>query len=229
MTTERSNDRMLFEMPPARRRSPPTPRSAWPTGTCTMTPGRLSPPPVPARPALDQITGRLLAKNPAGRPATAAAARAGMLSALSQDTTATLTPVAGDPEPGTAIARGRWRLPRSEVVLAAALATSLAALAAVVLTGPGPARPSAPSSPLAATHPAVTPKAHKPASTRHKNKSKPAGGKHASALPPTAAAAAGFVGDLQAGVADGQVTQQAGQDLFSHLQPLLFGPPGQNA
>jgi hypothetical protein len=25
------------------------------------------------------------------------------------------------------------------------------------------------------------------------------------------------------------VTQQAGQDLFSHLQPLLFGPPGQNA
>jgi len=178
---------------------------------------------LPAR--LDQITGRLLAKNPAGRPATAAAARAGMLSALSQDTTATLTPVAGDPEPGTAIARGRWRLPRSEVVLAAALATSLAALAAVVLTGPGPARPSAPSSPLAATHPAVTPKAHKPASTRHKNKSKPAGGKHASALPPTAAAAAGFVGDLQAGVADGQVTQQAGQDLFSHLQPLLFGPP----
>ena len=27
---------------------------------------------------------------------------------------------------------------------------------------------------------------------------------------------------------DGQVTQQAGQDLFSHLQPLLFGPPGQD-
>jgi hypothetical protein len=25
------------------------------------------------------------------------------------------------------------------------------------------------------------------------------------------------------------VTQQAGQDLFSHLQPLLFGPPGQDA
>jgi hypothetical protein len=27
---------------------------------------------------------------------------------------------------------------------------------------------------------------------------------------------------------DGQVTQQAGQDLFSHLQPLLFAPPGQD-
>ena len=51
----------------------------------------------------------------------------------------------------------------------------------------------------------------------------------AAALPPTAAAAAALVGDLQAGVADGQVTQQAGQDLFSHLQPLLFGPPSQNA
>ena len=51
----------------------------------------------------------------------------------------------------------------------------------------------------------------------------------AAALPPTATAAAALVGDLQAGVADGQVTQQAGQDLFSHLQPLLFGPPGANA
>ena len=25
------------------------------------------------------------------------------------------------------------------------------------------------------------------------------------------------------------MTQQAGQDLFSHLQPLLFGPPGQSS
>jgi hypothetical protein len=48
-------------------------------------------------------------------------------------------------------------------------------------------------------------------------------------LPPTAAAAAAFTGDLQAAVAAGQVTPQAGQDLFSHLQQLLFGPPGQNA
>jgi len=34
---------------------------------------------------------------------------------------------------------------------------------------------------------------------------------------------------LQAGVADGQVAQPAGQDLFNHLQPLLFAPPGQSA
>ena len=47
-------------------------------------------------------------------------------------------------------------------------------------------------------------------------------------MPPAAAAAAAFTGDLQAGVADGQVTQQAGQDVFGHLQQLLFGPPGQN-
>jgi hypothetical protein len=38
-----------------------------------------------------------------------------------------------------------------------------------------------------------------------------------------------FVGDLEAGVADGQVTPQSGQDLYNHLQQLLFGPPGQNA
>ena len=29
-------------------------------------------------------------------------------------------------------------------------------------------------------------------------------------------------------MADGQVTEHAGQDLFSHLQPLLFGPPGRS-
>jgi len=49
------------------------------------------------------------------------------------------------------------------------------------------------------------------------------------APPPAAAAAAAFVGDLEAGVASGQVTQQAGQDLFNHLQQLLFGPPGQDS
>ena len=47
-------------------------------------------------------------------------------------------------------------------------------------------------------------------------------------MPPAAAAAAAFTGDLQAAVADGQVTTQAGHDLFGHLQQLLFGPPGQN-
>ena len=187
-------------------------------------------PPSARRPGLpgrlDQITGRLLAKNPAGRPSTAAAARAGLLSALSLDATARLTPVAGEPEPGTAIAGGRR--PRStEVVLAAALAASLAALAAVLLTGP--ARPSAPAAPPAAAHPAATSKARQPASTHPKKTGQPVSGTDASALPPAAAAAAGFVGDLQAAVADGQVTEQAGQDLFGHLQQLLLRPPGQSS
>jgi len=35
-----------------------------------------------------------------------------------------------------------------------------------------------------------------------------------------------FVGELEAGIADGQVTPQAGQDLYNHLQQLLFSPPG---
>jgi serine/threonine-protein kinase len=112
----------------------------------------------------------------------------------------------------------------AEAVLAAALAASLAALAAVLVTGAG-SRPQAPPSPAlpAATHPARAPTAHqKPAA-----KPTPAG--QTSTLPPAAAAAAAFVGDLQGAVTDGQVTQQAGQDLFSHLQQLLFGPPGQNA
>jgi hypothetical protein len=75
----------------------------------------------------------------------------------------------------------------------------------------------------------VTAKAHKPASRHLKKAGKPVTRKRASTLPPAAAAAAALVGDLQAAVADGQVTRQAGQDLFSHLQQLLFGPPGQNA
>ena len=51
---------------------------------------------------------------------------------------------------------------------------------------------------------------------------------HASALPAVAAAAAAIVGDLEAGVADGQVAPSAGQDLY-HLQQLLFGPPRQDS
>jgi hypothetical protein len=44
-----------------------------------------------------------------------------------------------------------------------------------------------------------------------------------------AAAAATFVGNLEAGVADRQVTQPAGQNLYSQLQQLLFSPPGPDA
>jgi len=51
--------------------------------------------------------------------------------------------------------------------------------------------------------------------------------RQANALPPVAAAAATFVGDLEAGVTDGQVDPSAGQDLYNHLQHLLFGPTGQ--
>jgi serine/threonine-protein kinase len=186
-------------------------------------------PPSARRPGLperlDQVTARLLAKDPAGRPASAAAARAGLLSSLSQDATTVLTP-AGEPEPGMP-ASGRWRPRLTEVVLAVALAAALAALAVVLLTGP--AKPSVPAASPAASHPAVTPTTGKPASAHHKKTGKHASGKDASALPPAAAATAAFAGDLQAAVADGEVTQQAGQDLFSHLQQLLFGPPGQDA
>ena len=49
----------------------------------------------------------------------------------------------------------------------------------------------------------------------------------ADALPPAAAAVARFVWDLAAGVTDGPVVPSAGQDLYNHLQHLLFGPPDQ--
>ena len=66
-------------------------------------------PGLPAR--LDQITARLLAKDPAGRPASAAAARAGLLAALAPDATAVLTPPTGGPvrEPAAAGGDGRAR------------------------------------------------------------------------------------------------------------------------
>ena len=180
----------------------------------------------PGLPAsLDQITARLLAKDPAARPAGAAAARAGLLAAVAPGATAML-PVPPGAVPG---APRRWRRPRrGETVLAVALTATLAALAAVLAAGPGSARPAAP-----AAHPAVTgPASHAPAGRAGRSsppRRTPAGTATAAALPPVAAAAAALVGGLQAGVADGQVTRQAGQDLFSHLQPLLFGPPGQDA
>ena len=179
-------------------------------------------PPSARRPGLperlDQITARLLAKDPAARPASAAAARAGLLAALTPDATAVLTPPAGGPVPSVPARRRRWRPRPAEAVLAAALAASLAALAVVLLAGP-PGHPQASPSPA---HQAATRQLHTPPASRA------AAHPQASTLPPAAAAAAAFIGDLQAEVADGQVTPQAGQDLFSHLQQLLFGPPGQN-
>ncbi len=165
-----------------------------------MTPARL--PGLPA--SLDQITARLLAKDPAARPASAAAARAGLLAALAPGATAVL-PVPPGSVPGTP---RRWRRRRGETVLAAALAATLAALAAVLAAGPGSARPAAP-----AAHPAVTgPASHDPAGRARQSsppRRTPAGTATAAALPPVAAAAAALVGDLQAGVADGQVAQQS--------------------
>jgi eukaryotic-like serine/threonine-protein kinase len=192
---------------------------------------------------MDWITAQLLAKDPAARPPSAAAARAGLLAALNPDDAATELPVPGGDVSSGPGGRGRRRPTRAEILLAVALAAVAVALAAVLLTGAtGHAAPSAASritpsaapqrtpgaaprvtpgaTPHSAAQPAA-PKTHKPARTR------PAAG-HTSALPPVAAAAAAFVGDLEAGVADGQVAPQAGQDLYNHLQPLLFTPPGEH-
>ena len=163
-------------------------------------------------PSLDAITARLLAKNPNDRPVSAAAARAGLLAALVPDGTAVL-PVPSGSVPDTARQRRRPRW--SETVLAVTLAAALVALTVTLLTSPGSASP-------AATPATRDSQSSQPRAT-------PAGTTTTSALPPVAAAAAALVGDLQAGVTDGQVTQQAGQNLFNQLQQLLFAPPGQSA
>ena len=108
-------------------------------------------PPSARRPGLperlDQITARLLAKDPASRPTSAAAARAGLLSALNSDATAVLTSAADSTVPGMPARRSRRRPRLAEALLAAALAASLAALAVVLLTGtPGGAGPAGPPS-----------------------------------------------------------------------------------
>ena len=192
----------------------------------------------PGLPAsLDQLTAWLLAKATAARPASAAAARAGLLAVPAQGGPAQGGP-ALPPATPAATPGSRQRLRRPEILLAAALTAALAALATVLLTGHGSTRPAGPA-PAAAGTTAHTPAATRPATPTRAPVSRPpesaaprrapAPTATAPALPPTATAAAALVGNLQAGVADGQVTQQAGQDLFSHLQPLLFGPPGPNA
>jgi len=176
----------------------------------------------PGLPAeLDAITARLLAKDPVGRPPGAAAARAGLLAALNRDATAVLPPARGDVPPGW---RRRRRMTRVEVVLAAALGAAVAVLTGVLVSGAaGHGAPAASPPGHAATRPVTS--AHRAA---HSSRARHHAPGPASGLPPVAAAAAVFVGDLQVGVADGQVTSQAGDDLYNHLQHLLFGPPGQN-
>jgi serine/threonine-protein kinase len=188
-------------------------------------------PPSARRPGLsdrlDQITARLLAKNPADRPASAAAARAGLLAALNRDETAMLPLAPSVYEPGISLGRERWRPRMTEAVLALALAAALVGLAVVLLTGMAARSSGAPVTRPPAHH-SGTPTASTSPVAHHKKTARQATARQASALPPAAAAAASFVGDLQAGVADGQVAQPAGQDLFNHLQQLLFGRRGQN-
>jgi len=177
-------------------------------------------------PSLDAITARLLAKNPNDRPVSAAAARAGLLAALVPDGTAVL-PVPSGSVPDTARQRRRPRW--SETVLAVTLAAALVALTVTLLTSPGSASPAATPATRdsQSSQPRATPAGTTTTSPQASRAA--AGTTTASALPPVAAAAAALVGDLQAGVTDGQVAQQAGQNLFNQLQQLLFAPPGQSA
>ena len=188
-------------------------------------------PAVGAAPGAARAAGpdhRAAADQGPGRPASAAAARAGLLAALAPDATPVLTSPLGGPVPDEPGRRGRRRLRPAEAVLAAALAATLAALAAVLLANAASHPQASPQTSPTAAHSAATGQARTPSATRRTQPSRPAGRPPASSLPPAASAAAAFVGDLQAGVADGQVAQPAGQDLFNHLQQLLFGPPGQN-
>jgi serine/threonine-protein kinase len=176
----------------------------------------------PGLPAgLDRITARLLAKDPASRPPTAAAARAGLLSVFA--------PAAGAPNGGTAVLpvpletvpgtpRRGWRPRPAETALGVALAASLIALLAVLMTG-GPGG----GNPAASTSPAASLAASQAATTASSPPVQPA-----TTLSPVAAAAATLVGELKEGVADGQVASQAGQNMFNQLQQLLFPPPGQD-
>ena len=195
-------------------------------------------------PRLDWIVGRLLAKDPAARPPGAAAARADLLAARPVDATAVLPLLADgqdpaffpevpgrrrDSRPGSrpgsrrGSRRGsRWRASRVELWLAGALAAALAALAATLAIGASGSPAASPPSP-AATHQAGR---HQAGTTSPSASGTPSA-TATSSLPPAAAAAAAFVGDLAAGVADGQVSQGAGQNLYNQLQQLLFAPPGQ--
>ena len=172
---------------------------------------------IPAQ--LDWMTTRLLAKNPADRPPGAAAARAGLLSALTPGRTTAFAPVEADTVTEQP-ARERRRPRFSELVLGAAFAATLALLVTVLLTGTG--NRAAPTS--SSDKPVTTSRTHHSPSPTHSGRPHHRG----STLPPLAAAAAAFVGDLQAGVASGEVTSRAGQSMFNQLQQLLFQPSDRN-
>jgi serine/threonine protein kinase len=173
----------------------------------------------PGLPAqLDWITSRLMAKNPASRPPGAAAARADLLAARMPGRTAVLPAQQADTvsEPHR---QTRRRPRRTELVLGAALAAAIAGLVTVLLTGARSApRTQSDTGPITASHTHAAGHSHRPSPHRT----------HRPKLPRVAAAAAAFVGDLQAGVTSGQVTPDAGQNLFNQLQRLLFQPPDQD-
>jgi serine/threonine-protein kinase len=176
---------------------------------------------IPAK--LDWITARLLAKRPSDRPAGALAARESLLRAFAPDQTAVLAaPSVRRVEVGVANAPHRWR--PLDAVLAMSLLAALAALVAVLLTEP--ARLSAAS--RLPHHPAATFQARQSPSagqgTSPRQAPPPVRGRS-----PLASAASAFAGELEAAQADGQVSSQAGQNLFNQLQQLLFNTPRQNA
>ncbi len=177
-------------------------------------------PGIPAK--LDWITARMLAKKPAARPADALAAREGLMAALAPDQTRVFAALPGK---GSELrqARNSYRWRPSEMVLAMGLIAALAALAVVLLT---PARVAAP--PAQSRHPAVGGRTQRSSPTAlSTSPAPPPPGGHG--LSPIASAAGAFVGDLETGQADGQVSEQAGQNLFGQLQQLLFNTPRQNA
>ncbi|HEY1626979.1 MAG TPA: protein kinase [Streptosporangiaceae bacterium] len=178
-------------------------------------------PDLPVR--LDHITGRLLAKEPANRPASAAAARAGLLGALNPDGTAVLAaPVGWPPHDATLPGRRRPRRPRPvEAVLAIALVASLIALVLVLRVGSAGHPQTSPPTP-------TTRARNSPAVSRARPTRSAVAQAGSAALPPTAVAAAAVTGELTAAAADGQLTQQAGQSMFSQLQQLLFRPAGES-
>ncbi len=184
-------------------------------------------------PKHDLVTMQLLAKEPEGRPAGAAAARAALLSTLTPDQTTILD---AQPAPAQAPshrapreARFAWR--PTETVLAMGLIAALAALAIVLVTpaavrspgSPRRAHPTQQATPAAQPTPSTSPDTSPSASVT------PSVPPPSTGPPPQSAQATGaLVTSLDAGVASGQVTLQAGQQLMQQVTQLVFSTPSQD-